>query len=166
MVTNNAIDLSASGMVSYNGTGTFAGRTLTAGNGSITITNGDGISGNPTFTATGGGFPWTDVTGTSQAMSVDNGYIADNAGLVTLTLPSASASIGATIIIMGKGAGGWIIAQNAGQQIHVGNVASTAGVTGSVASTNQWDNIELICVTAGASSIWSARPPEGNLTIA
>lgn len=164
MVTNNAIDLSASGIVSYNGTGTFFGRTLTAANASITISNGDGTSGNPTFSTSGGGFPWTDVTGTTQSLSADNGYVADNAGLVTLTLPSGSVSLGATIKIVGKGAGGWTVAQNANQQIHVGNVASTLGVSGTVSSTNQWDTIELICVTAGTSSIWTARVT-GNVTV-
>ena len=134
--------------------------TLTAGTG-ITVTN---AGGSITIAASGGAFTWNDVTGTSATLAVNNGYVADNAGLVTLTLP-ATANIGDTIKIMGKGSGGWIIAQNANQAIHLGNVVSTTGVGGSIASSNQYDTIEIICITGGASTIWSTAYAVGNLTI-
>lgn len=95
----------------------------------------------------GGGYNWTEVTGTSQAMSVNSGYIANNAGLVTLTLP-ATANVGDTLIVQGKGAGGWRIAQNAGQTIHFGTSDTTTGAAGYLESTNRYDSIELICITA------------------
>lgn len=164
MATNNAINLGTAGIAAYNGTGTFSGRTLTAGSG-ISIANGNGVSGDPTITAIGGGFTWTDVTGTTQTLAANNGYVADNAGLVTFTLPAGAAVIGDTFKILGKGAGGWLVAQNAAQAIHVGSSATTTGVTGSIASTNLWDTVELTCVTAGTSSIWQARVT-GNITVA
>lgn len=133
--------------------------TLTAGTG-MSITN---AAGSITLNSTGGGFTWTDVTGTSATLAVNNGYVADNAGLVTLTLP-ATANIGDTIKIMGKGAGGWTIVENTNQQIHLGNVATTA-TTGSVSSSNQYDSIEIVCITSGASTIWSTQAAVGNLTI-
>ena len=134
--------------------------TITAGSG-ISITN---AAGSITIANTGAGFAWTDVTGTTQTIAVENGYIADNAGLVTFTLP-ATAAIGDSFIVMGKGGGGWAIAQNAGQQIHLGNTTTTAGVGGSLASTNQWDSVTATCVTAGASTIWAIRSSMGNITI-
>ena len=137
-----------------------AAAAITAGAG-ITVTPG---AGSLTIAATGSGLPWTDVTGTAQAMAVNNGYIADNAGLVTLTLP-ASAAIGDEVIVLGKGAGGWVIAQNANQAIHFGNQVTTTGVGGSLVSTNQWDNIMLRCVTAGASTIWTVTSSQGNITV-
>lgn len=137
-----------------------AAATLTAGSG-VAISN---AAGSITISASGGGLTWNDVTGTSATLAVSNGYVADNAGLVTLTLP-ATAVLGDTIKIVGKGSGGWSIAQNANQAIHVGNVVSTTGVGGSVASSNQYDCITLVCITAGASTIWTADSAVGNLTI-
>ena len=42
MTTNNAINLSQSGIVAYNGTGTFFGRTFTSTGNTVTITNPSG----------------------------------------------------------------------------------------------------------------------------
>lgn len=134
--------------------------------GTATITAGAGISVTPganTITiATTNGIAWTEVTGTSQAMAVDNGYIASNAGLVTLTLP-ATAVVGDRIRIAGKGAGGWRCGQNAGQTINFGNTATTAGVAGYIDSTNRYDALELLCITANTT--WVALSSVGNLNV-
>lgn len=133
--------------------------TLTAGPG-VSISNG---AGSITISGTGSGIGWTEVTGTTQAITADNGYVANNAGVVTFTLP-AIAAFGTAISIIGKGAGGWAIAQNANQIIQVGSVASTTGVGGSVASTNRFDSIDLICTTANL--IWTTLGgPQGILTV-
>jgi hypothetical protein len=132
---------------------------LTAGPG-ISIANGAGTI---TISGTGSGIGWTEVTGTTQAMTADSGYVSSNAGLVTLTLPTTSA-FGTAISLVGKGAGGWRIAQNASQIVQVGNLASTTGVGGSVSSTNRFDSIDLICTTA--NTIWTTvGGTQGNLTI-
>ncbi|MDD3471765.1 MAG: hypothetical protein PHS86_03190, partial [Syntrophaceae bacterium] len=55
-----------------------------------------------------------DVTGTSLNLSVNKTFISDNGSLVTFTLPS-SAALGDQITILGKGAGGWKVNQNASQ---------------------------------------------------
>ena len=63
----------------------------TAGNINILGSGGISVAGSGstlTITGSGSGFAWTEVTGTSSSMSINNGYIANNAGLVTLTLPS------------------------------------------------------------------------------
>lgn len=48
--------LSGTGIVAHTGSGSFAERTLTAASSKISITNGDGVSGNPTFDITEGNF--------------------------------------------------------------------------------------------------------------
>lgn len=134
--------------------------TLTAGPG-VSITNG---AASITISGTGSGIGWTEVTGTSQAMTADSGWVANNAGLVTLTLPT-TAAFGTAISIIGKGAGGWKIAQNASQIVQLGNTATTTGVGGSLASTNRFDSIDMICTTA--NTIWTVlgAPQSSGLTI-
>ena len=77
MATTNIIGLRNSGMVSYDGAGVFAGRTLTAGSLKISISNGTGVSGNPTFDVSEanlninnlGGGPLSIANGGSNASS-------------------------------------------------------------------------------------------------
>ena len=106
---------------------------------------------------------WIDVTSSSEQLVVGNGYITDNAGGVTYTLP-ATALEGNIIRITGK-SGLWTIAQNAGQQIHVGSGTTTLGVTGSIVATNTFDAIELLCITGGSSTVWTTLSDVGNLTL-
>lgn len=119
-----------------------------------------------TIDVTATGFDWVNVTGTTQQMVAEHGYAANNASLVTLTLPlPGGAQFGNTIAVMGVGSGGWTIAQGAGQQIIIGASATTAGVTGSLSSTMTTDAIELICRPDNLT--WApVRAPQGNLTVA
>ena len=89
----------------------------------------------------------TNVTAASQNMAANNNYIANRASLITFALPT-TAAIGTTIEIVGVGAGGWLISQALGQQIIIGSSASTSGVGGSIASTNRYDTVKLMCTTA------------------
>jgi hypothetical protein len=115
--------------------------------------------------APAGGLTWNDVTGTSASMAVNNGYLADNAALVTLTLPATAAQF-SIIEVKGYGAGGWTIAQNANQQIRFGSAtATTVGVGGSLSSTNLNDGVRLLATVAGASTIWTVTDSIGNITI-
>jgi hypothetical protein len=108
------------------------------------------------------GFPWTAVTGTTQAAAVNNGYIANNAALVTVTLP-ATASVGQRVAVAGYGAGMWTIAQNANQYIIFQGSTSTTGVGGSVAATTRYDCIEIVCVVANNG--WLVTSAVGTLTV-
>jgi hypothetical protein len=99
-----------------------------------------------------GGMTWNNVTGTTQSMLADNGYIANNASLITFTLP-ATCAIGKTMRIGGNGAGGWRIAQNSGQIIHVGDTDTTTGVSGQLNSTHRRDAVELLCVVANTEFV-------------
>lgn len=137
----------------------------TAGNinflqsGNISIT---GSGSNISFSVVGGGLTWVNVSGTTSALSINTGYIIDNGALVTLILPSTAAQ-GSIISIVGKGAGGWLVAQNANQKIYFGTSSTTTGVGGSLSSTNQKDNLELVCITANTE--FSVIGSIGNITV-
>jgi parallel beta-helix repeat protein len=90
--------------------------------------------------------PVVEVTGTTQTLSANTRYIANNASLVTFTLPT-SIQQGDQFYIRGKGAGGWKVAQNASQVIH-GSSTTTTGTGGSLASQTLYDCVTLECITA------------------
>lgn len=104
---------------------------------------------------------WNDVAGTTQAAAVNNGYVISNASQTTVTLPATSA-VGARVAVQGKGAAGWVLTANTGQVVHLGNTASSTA--GSLTSTNLWDCIEVVCVTANTT--WAANSVIGNITVA
>jgi hypothetical protein len=104
-----------------------------------------------------------EVTGTSQNMSVNTSYIANNASLVTLTLP-VTAAVGDFLMLLGKGAGLYKIAQNASQVIRTGTTDTTVGVGGSLTATNRYDCVRLRCITA--NSDWVIETIKGAFTIA
>jgi hypothetical protein len=138
--------------------GAPAAATLTAGAG-ISVTNG---SNSITIASSGvGSLVWNDVPGTSQAAAINNGYIISNAGQTTVTLP-ATAAEGSVFAIAGKGAAGWIMRANTGQVIHYGN--SPTSSAGSLTSTNQWDSVTIVCVTANTT--FSVIASQGILTVA
>ena len=108
-------------------------------------------------------FPFIEVTSTAQAMAINNGYILNNIALVTATLPSVSV-VGDLVWIIGKGSGGWQIAQNAGQTIHFGNQDTTTGAGGRLDSTNQYDSIQLLCTAANTD--WTCTGiSQGNISV-
>ncbi len=130
------------------------------GSGGVSVTLGAGTI---AISGTTGGVNWTTVTGASQAMAVNSGYITNNAGVVTLTLP-ATFAVGEVMYIVGLGAGGWLVQANGGQTIHVGSSATSSG--GSVASTNQYDSMKLVGTVANTTLSVLGAPQSGALTIA
>jgi len=115
-----------------------------------------------TFDVVGGGVKWYRVAGTTQAADINTGYIPTNVALTTVTLP-ATAAVGSIIEICGEGAGGWTIAQNAGQQIQFGSAATTLGVAGSIDSKNQYDCVKIVCRVADTT--WSVLSVVGTLKV-
>lgn len=154
------VPLAAGEIIIGSNVGPPGASTLTAGNG-ISINN---ASNSITISANGSGIVWTEITLTTHLMAANNGYVANNAGLVTLTLPVA-ANFGTMINIIGKGAGGWLIAQNGGQNIQVGSLSSTVGGAGSVASTNRFDSITLVCTTQNTTWTVLGGPQSAGLTV-
>jgi len=132
--------------------------TLTAGS-NIDITNSPG---GITIASTGPGVSYTEETA-DFTMSSDSGYIMNKAGTALVATLPATATEGTSIEIVGKGATGWSIAQQAGQTIHFGSSDTTTGTGGSLASTNQYDCVELICTVTDTD--WTVRSVQGNLTV-
>ena len=114
-------------------------------------------------TTTGTIGSWVSVTGSTQALAVATGYVTNQSLGVVYTLPS-TALLGAQITILGK-AGIWSIHQNANQSIQVGSSTTTVGTGGSVTAGAAWNCITLQCITNGTSTLWTAFPYEGTLTI-
>lgn len=79
MTTNNAIDLNQTGIVVYDGIGTFFGRTLTSTGNTVTITNPSGVAGAPDFEVNVANININSLTG--APLTVANGGI----GNTTLT---------------------------------------------------------------------------------
>ncbi len=181
--SSNAFSIVGSGDVTTSATGstlTIAGAgatsivtgsgTATVSSNAFTIANGSGITATATgstitisATASSGIYPFTNVTGPTQAMAVNTGYVSNNgATLVTFTLP-ATAAVGAIVSVQGAGSGLFTIAQNSGQTINFNAVASTTGVGGSVNSTSQFDSIYLMCITANTT--WAVNQSVGNFNV-
>lgn len=152
--------LSSNGqLIIGSGSGAPIAATLTAGTG-ISITN---AANSITINSTGSGFTWTDVTGATQTIVAQNGYITDRGGGVNYTLP-ASGSIGDTFKIVGK-LGITTITPNANQQLLIGNASGSVGVTGTAVGTNVGDCITFVVITSGASTVWRASNLVGNWTL-
>ena len=130
--------------------------TLTAGTG-ISISS---TSGSITISSSAVTSNWVNQT-TSTTMTVNTSYIANSGSLVTLTLPTTCAQ-GTEFAVAGLGTGGWKIAQNSSQFINFGNVLTTTGTGGSLASTNQFDVVYLVCTVANTQ--FSVLGSVGNLT--
>jgi len=108
------------------------------------------------------GLTWSTIAGTSQAASVNHGYVSGNAGLTTITLP-ATAAVGDVVAVEGLGAAGWVLAANTGQTIKIGSATTTSA--GSLASVAASDNIYVTCIVANIT--WRVRTTNSaGLTIA
>jgi hypothetical protein len=135
----------------------------------INFLNGSGIaitgSGSSiTFTATASPFmiQWSVITDPTKTIVVNEGYFANRGGGVTFTLP-AVAAVGDVFYVSSILADGWTIAQNAGQNIRIGNQISTTGVGGSLSSTAIGDSIFCVCSVANTSFV--AQSVIGNITV-
>lgn len=133
--------------------------TLTSTGGTIAFTPGANTLNLETAVAP---FVWNEVTAASDNMDVNEGYIANNAAQVDLTIPT-TAAVGDVVRVAGKGAGGWKVSQNAGETIYFGSLSTTTGVGGSLESTVQYDAVELLCIVADTD--WVVISSIGNITV-
>lgn len=115
-----------------------------------------------TFNASGGGFTWNTVTTTTQPLVANNAYIANNASLITFTLPS-TAAVGDSYAIVGYGAGGWALAQNILQSTILGKLTTTTGISGSLASTIASNLVFITCTVA--DTVFKVIDSGGNITV-
>lgn len=110
----------------------------------------------------GSSFVYHEETGTTRTLVVNSYEVANNAALVTATLP-AVAPAGSIIHMIGKGAGGWKIGQGASVNIEFGDMSTTVGTGGSLESTHLGDTVSLICITANVK--WRVFSSIGNITV-
>ena len=121
--------------------------------GAITATtfSGDGSG----LTKVPGALPWRNVADTAQQAEANVGYLANNAGLVTITLPQ-DATAGDIVRVTGVGIGGWAIAPGASQSVagfppglgptgSQGDVGAVQNVGG-----NSWRSISQAQLSDGA----------------
>jgi hypothetical protein len=182
MTFTNAINCTVTGVITGVGNGTFTASALTnhdvlvgaASNAITSVTPGtsgyvltsNGVSADPSFQApAAAGTAWASTT-VNASITTGSGYIADKAGLLTMTLP-ASPTLGHFFeIINNNTAVGWRIAQNAGQQMRIGTSTTTVGVGGYLEATQLGDAIRMICTVGGASAVWTVCPgTQGNITV-
>lgn len=127
----------------------------------ISVT-GQGPGNTVTITATGvASFQWNEVAINTVGVT-NNGYIMNAGAVIDVSLPT-TAAVGEIFEVTGKGAGGWTISQAAGQTIHFGNQDTTTGAGGSLASTNQYDSVRLLCTTANTD--FNVLSSIGNITV-
>jgi hypothetical protein len=119
-----------------------------------------GVDSNGFVTISAPTMTWIEVTGTSQNAAINKGYVTNNAGLVTVNLPSTFA-FGDRIRVAGNGAGGWKVVANTGDVINFGSTATISG--GNLASTNRYDAVELLAITANAT--WVTLSAVGGITV-
>lgn len=128
--------------------------------GQVLTSNGAGAL--PSFQAAGtpsAQAPYLNVTSASQTMAVNQGYVSNNGTLCTFT-PPATCAVGTVFAVQGAGAGGWTIDLAANSQTL--NLGSTAGTT-ALASTNQFDGVKFVCITA--NSAFAVISSMGNLSL-
>lgn len=130
--------------------------------GTIWTSEGPGVQ--PSWQVPPGGGTGVVVTGTSQTLSDNITYIANNnSSLITFTLPTlVNANPGKYYQIVGLGTAGWTLAQNATQKIQVGDISTATGTGGSISSILPTDSITIWCVT---STQFVALLPSGQVSV-
>jgi hypothetical protein len=97
-----------------------------------------------------GGYAVVDQTSGSATLAKQTSYVTDNgASLVTYTLPLAANAVQGNVYqVTGGSVGGWTIAQNASQTIHLGAQNTTTGTGGSLSSNSRYASVTLQCINA------------------
>lgn len=136
------------------------GAVLTSTGGSVTITN---TAGSINLETAAAGETWVNVTGASQTIAISTGYTASNASAVAFSLPTTAAYGTVFEVTTGTTAGGWTIAQAAGQSIKFGNTTTTTGTGGSLASTAVGDTVRILCIVANTT--FQVLGSQGEITV-
>ena len=117
-----------------------------------------------------GDYPYKKpVTQANASKTLGSGvaYVNDASSLAIYTLPATS-NEGDVCKIIGSAASGWKIAQLAGQSIKLYTpsgiaTTTTTGTSGSVASTDRYNTIEITCIITNTTFVVTAH--EGVFTV-
>lgn len=111
-----------------------------------------------------GGFTTSVITtGTPVTATNKLQYVANSSSLVDIILP-ASPAIGDEYRVIGLGSGGWRFTIGATNQIiRQGIAASISTTTGSIAATNRYDDVTLVCVDTTGPAVFKAICPTGTM---
>lgn len=135
---------------------------LTSTGGSVTITN---TAGGINLEAAGstGGTTWSVVTGTTAAITANQGLFCNNATGVTVILP-ASPAVGDTFKVVAMGGSGvsFTVAVSTGQSIRIGSEFTTTS-SGELRSTSLGDSLTIVCSVAGTA--YMVTEVIGNITV-
>lgn len=119
------------------------------------------VDSNGFVTSNGRTVKWLTISA-NQTLVINEGYFCiAPGGALSLALP-ATATIGDIIEVTLDGATSWTITQSAGQQIRFGNVQTTSGAGGSLASTAAGDTVRLV---AQSATKWNVISSVGVLTV-
>lgn len=151
---SGALSIAAGGVLSLQGAGGINIPTITSGIAAdILYYNPSTGFVSAAAAPSSGGITWINKTSSPVTMAVSNGYITnDTSGQISYILPT-TAAVGQIVEVVGNSSGGWVITQNAAQNIQIGSVTSTVGTGGSVTSDNEFDCISLICTVANTTFV-------------
>ena len=97
------------------------------------------------------GLIWNNST-TATTATTNNGYVGTATTLTTITLPS-TAPFGTIVEVVGTGTGLWRISQTGSQIIKFGITGTTAGSSGYLSATSQYDCVKLLCTSADTTFV-------------
>ena len=97
------------------------------------------------------GLIWNNST-TATTATTNNGYVGTATTLTTITLPS-TAPFGTIVEVVGTGTGFWRISQTGSQIIKFGITGTTAGSSGYLSATSQYDCVKLLCTSADTTFV-------------
>ena len=161
MSTNNSWNspyLTANGQLLIGSAGNEpVAATITAGSNTTIINDAGSISVN--FSNNSTTLAWTDVTSTGQSCTATNGYIADNASPVNMSLP-AICSVGDDIRFVNNNTGGFNIFPAGGQQINF--ILQNVTYPQYLVTTSSSAAAHLVCTKA--NSAWNIISHEGTYT--
>lgn len=101
------------------------------------------------------------VISEASSLTVNLAYWVDSVSLVALQLPTATDLD--WLELYQAGAGGWQLQQQAGQQMRLGSVTTTLGVSGRIGSTAPGDRVRL--VYRSSLNRWESTLIQGNIEV-